>query len=198
MTCSIRSNKRHPRSRTFQTKRDATPTSFNPNTSQPSTDYASLTAAANAIDLGNNNPGGTGDTDLSDSLASLANLMSSSGDGSSANSRQSFVFIVTDGVADVAGSSCTSGHCTQAFDPSWCDAFKSKGATVGVIYTTYIPIPNDQSYIALVQPFASPIAPNLQSCASPGYYYEATDGPSIQRAAAALFAQATASSHLTN
>lgn len=165
--------------------------------SSPSTNYANLTTLANQIDLGNNDSSGVGDSDFSNSVTQLANAeVGTSGDGSSNSSKQNFVFLMTDGVADIKGG-CTDGHCTKAFDPALCDSLKSKGVTVGVIYTTYIPFTNEQTYMDLVYPFQSQIAPNLQKCASPGYYYEATDGPAIQSAMNALFAQAVSAGKLT-
>ena len=163
----------------------------------PTTNYASLTKLASAMDLGNNDNGGTGDSDFANSVNMFAtNEVGTSGDGSSGSSKQNFVFLMTDGVQDVKGN-CTDGHCTQAFDPQLCAALKGKGATVGVIYTTYVPFPNEQTYMDLVYPFQGQIAPNLKSCATPGWYYEASDGPAIQVAVNALFAQAVSSGKLT-
>jgi len=109
---------------------------------------------------------------------------------------------MTDGVTDVPGN-CVApsgqnwGHCTGPFDYNLCTSLKSKGVTVGVIYTTYIPFPNIQSYRDLVAPFASQIPINLQKCASPGWYYEANEGPAIQQAINDLFNQAVSSGKLT-
>ena len=161
-----------------------------------STDYPSLHTVVNTIDLGSNDSSGKGDSNFTVAVNNFSASIMASGDGSSANSPLVFVFLMTDGVYDVTGN-CSYTHCTKAFDPNLCTAFKNKGATVGVIYTTYIPFPNEQTYVDLVQPFAPQIAPNLQRCASPGYYYEASDGPAIQAAANALFAQATSSGKLT-
>ncbi len=165
--------------------------------SNVSTDYVALQSSADQIDLGPNSASGIGDSNHSTSLSDFAASLSASGDGSSVNSPQSFVFVMTDGVSDVYGSSCGYSHCTRAFDPALCSPLKAKGATVGVIYTTYIPFPSNRAYVDLVQPFAADIAPNLQSCASPGYYFEASDGPAIQDATQRLFAQATQSGRLT-
>ncbi len=165
--------------------------------SSPSTNYTALSTIANAIDLGNNDSGGTGDSDFANAVSLFAsNEVGTSGDGSASSSKQNFVFLMTDGVQDVKGN-CTDGHCTKAFDPTLCASLKSKGATVGVIYTTYIPFPNEQTYMDLVYPFQGQIAPNLQKCATPGWYYEASDGPAIQTAVNALFAQAVSAGKLT-
>lgn len=106
--------------------------------SAPTTDYATLKTIANLIDLGPNDSGGTGDSDFANSVNLFAaGEVGTSGDGSSSSSKQNFVFIMTDGVQDIKGN-CTDGHCTKAFDPTLCQALIKKGATVGVIYTTYI------------------------------------------------------------
>jgi len=167
-------------------------------------DHGALTSAASNLDLGNNDSSGVGDSNFSSSLTQLASLpeMSASGDGSGQNNPKSFLFIMTDGVDDVAGHCQTPsgrdwGHCTYPIDPGLCQAFKDKGITVGVIYTTYIPFPNEPAYRDLVQAIQPSLAPNLSKCATSGYYYEASDGPAIQAAVKALFAQATTQGILT-
>ena len=174
--------------------------------SGPSTNYASLYGTVATLDLGDNNANGIGDTDAAHAMSSLTSLVPTSGTGQSGNPQQ-FVFLMTDGVDDVWASSqsaCPTGtvgwngsHCTQAFDPSTCDSLKSKGVTVGVIYTTYLPIPGVDSYETLVKPFVNSLAPNLQACASPGWFYQASDANDIQVAINALFAKATGRGVLT-
>ena len=164
--------------------------------SSSSSNYSALISAANGIDLGPNTSAGIGDTDFTDSIPALTAAVPTSGDGSTSAKAQQFVFLMTDGVQDINGS-CTDGHCTQAFNPAQCAALKAKGVTVGVIYTTYLAMPTEQTYRDLVAPFASQIAPNLQSCASSGWFYQATDASDIQNAINALFAQATSHGVLT-
>lgn len=165
--------------------------------SSPSINYDALEIAAKSIDLGPNTSAGIGDTDYVDSMPALTKLVPASGTGASAATAQQFVFLMTDGVQDIAGN-CTDGHCTQAFDPSQCAALKNAGVTVGVIYTTYLAMPTEQTYLDLVAPFASNLAPNLQKCAtSPSWFYQATDASDIQAAITALFAKATGHGTLT-
>ena len=123
-------------------------------------------------------------------MVALTAAVPASGTGVSASSAQQFVFLMTDGVQDVQGN-CVDGHCTQAFDPAQCAALKAKGVTIGVIYTTYLQMNYDVRYLDLVQPFINQIAPNLQACASPGWFYQASDATDIQAAINALFQQAT-------
>ncbi len=185
------------------------PTASSPpyiNTVAPlSSNYSSIGLAASTIDLGNNNSGGIGDTNFPSQLSNFNNLiLAENGTGASAASPLNYVFIITDGVEDTYSTGCTDTHCTSVFDSSQCVPLKSK-ATVGVIYTTYLPIYYangtsggfDAAYSALVSPFAANIGPALQACASsPTYYYEASDGPAITTGMNALFASSEQAARL--
>jgi len=176
--------------------------------STPSSNYTSLTSLAATIDLGNNVTVGDGDSDFVDQLAKFNTILPANGSGASASSPLNYVFLITDGLIDTPGSGCTSGHCTGAFSPSYCTNLKAK-STVGVIYTTYLPIYNqnnsangyETNYTSLVLPYVNQIAPNLENCAtSSTYYFQASDGPGITTAMKALFAatQQTGGAGLTN
>ena len=180
-----------------QTTSDISP--LNANLSQIKSDVSSLT-------LGPNDSGGTGDTNLTDMSNYVYPKIMSHSDGSTSQKSRAFLFIITDGVFDTKGN-CTYGHCTGPIDPQTCKQYKDNNVTVAVLYTTYLPVksnpldPNSTSlrdeYIQLVQPFANNIAPQLQACASPGWYYEASDGPTIHAAMQRIFAQAIQSPILT-
>jgi len=185
------------------------PTASSPpfiNTVAPlSSNYTAISAAAANIDLGNNNSGGIGDSNFPSQLSVFNSLiLAANGTGATAASPLNYVFIITDGVEDTYSSGCTDTHCTSVFDSSQCTPLKTK-ATVGVIYTTYLPIyyangtsgTQDAAYAALVNPFAANIAPALQACASsPTYYYEASDGPAITTGMNALFASSEQAARL--
>jgi Flp pilus assembly protein TadG len=183
----------------------------------PSTNYANLTTLASTIDLGNNNSGGSGDSDFTDQLAYFnTHYLSANGSGASAVSPQNYVFIITDGLSDVPGGGCTSGHCTGALNASNCTALKAK-ATVGAVYTTYLPIYTyvwngsayvsssttatptyEGNYLSLAQPYVGSIPTTLQSCVSAAnYYYKADDGPAITAGMQSLFASSLQTAHLT-
>jgi hypothetical protein len=177
--------------------------------SSPTSNFSSLSSLAAAIDLASPDPNsGWGESDFADALNDFNNgVLSSapSGNGLSASTPLNYVLIITDGVQDVYGPTCFWDHCTQALDPSLCAQFKRK-ATVGVIYTTYLPFYQnnnpangyDKLYASIIQPIASQIAPNLQSCAtSPQYYYEAPDGPALIAAMSALFTSTSQTLRLT-
>jgi len=170
-----------------------------------SSNYSALSTAAAMIDLGNNNSGGIGDTNFPSQLSNFNSLiLAANGTGATAASPLNYVFIITDGVEDTYSAGCTDTHCTSVFDSTQCTPLKSK-ATVGVIYTTYLPIyyangtsgTQDAAYAALVNPFAANIAPALQACASSAtYYYEASDGPAITTGMNALFASSEEAARL--
>jgi Flp pilus assembly protein TadG len=172
--------------------------------SVPSSNYTNLNNLAGTITLGNNNSGGTGDTDYSSQLTQFASVIPTNGSGTSSVAPKNYVFIITDGVKDTPGA-CTSGHCTSAFDQSLCTALKAK-STVGTIYTTYLPIYNgnnsaygfDINYSQLVAPFASQLAGNLQACAtSSNYYYEAQDSAALNESMKALFQSTLTTARIT-
>lgn len=191
-----------------------------------SDDLSAIYTTAGTIDLGPNDASGYGDTNLPDILAKLSPADSNQdkmkitihGDGTSRQKARAFVFIITDGVTDVKGP-CTSSHCTAPIDPAQCSAFKANDVTVGIVYTTFLPIidnPNkglnsalQGDYKALVKTFSnardaygakltdSSIAPRLEACASPGWYFEGADGPTIHRAMQRLFEQASKPATIT-
>jgi len=186
-----------------------TPNSTNGATWQATTSLSPWTSVT--VDLGNNNSGGLGDSDLGDEIQNFATYLPAQGTGATADSPLNYVFLITDGVVDVPGSCPPTGHCTAALQPSVCTTLQQK-ARVGVIYTTYLPIyadptnPSDNSttgpfethYQSLVLPFSNQLSPNLEACASStSYFYSADYGPQIISAMQALFASSLETARLT-
>jgi hypothetical protein len=159
-----------------------------------------------AVDLGANSASGLADSDFTDQITQFtSNYLPAQGTGASASSPLNFVFLITDGLVDSYGSSCTYSHCTQAFQSSYCNQLQAKAA-VGVIYTTYLVIYNNNNssdgyendYNLLVAPYVSQIPTNLKACASaPNYYFEASYGPQIVSALQTLFATSLQTVRLT-
>ncbi len=155
--------------------------------SYPTSNYSALTTAAATIDLGNNNAGGYGDTDFDDEIAAFASTLPANGNGATAATPENYVFIITDGLSDNSGASANN-HPTAAFNANDCKALQ-KNATVGVIYTTYTPIYNqnnsssgyENNFSNLVAPYLNAIPTNLKACTSDPtqYYFEASDGPAL-------------------
>jgi Flp pilus assembly protein TadG len=131
------------------------------------------------------------ETYFTNAIAKLAAVTATSGNGATAASPQKFVFIVTDGVVDdVEGSKGrVVGPVSPTMNPKTllptdCQPLKDKGVTVMVLYTTYVPIPENDYYVQHVQPYntgnPTTIAANLSACAtSPSYYFEASDAADI-------------------
>jgi Flp pilus assembly protein TadG len=138
-----------------------------------------------------------GETYYDTTLPALKTQIGVSGDGSKANPKK-LLFIVTDGVQDEKLNS--NSHVTAPINPALCAAISGppNNVQIAVIYTSYLPMPQNAEYQRLVVPIASQIAPNLNACASPGFYYEASDGPAIETGMMTLFAAAALTPRLTN
>ncbi len=166
-----------------------------------------LTNVANAVknlDLPTHDDG----TQAADAVTWLvANKIKGNGTGLTSAAPLEIVFLVTDGVEDgiytgwnkMVGPtglplpwwpSWMTKAPTSAFPVTACDALKSKGAIVAVVYTTYVPFPGTVQYDRLIGPFAPNISPNLQGCASQGYFFTASEPGDITRGMQSLFNRA--------
>jgi hypothetical protein len=150
----------------------------------------------------------TGDTDFHDAMTQLtSNVLTASGDGTSAATPVKVLFLVTDGLADYTPTS-GSRIPGQAISPSDCQLFKNLGYTVYVVYTPYYPLMNNY-YLTEIKGIAEPmatstLATNLQACSSGAgtsvadnqYYIEAdpSDAGSIQTALQTFLQRALAES----
>ena len=93
-----------------------------------------------------------------------------------------FVFIITDGVTNYRHGD----RIIRAFDEDDCKQLKASGAIIGVIYTTYLPLPSNGFWRDNVDGIDDQVAPNLEACATPGWYYEAAFEEQIDAAVSAL------------
>ena len=97
------------------------------------------------------------------SLESLAKLIGSGGDGETAASPKKLVLMLTDGVQSERNwvLQTTSGlrfptsynalqRAVTPLNPDWCQSMKDQSATVGVLYTEYLPMTWDWGYNATV------------------------------------------------
>ncbi len=129
-----------------------------------------------------------------------------SGTGITASSPIRFLFLVTDGVEDTGGSvtNQSAGFQIQSdrfigpFSPSTCNALKSKNVRIGIIYTQYLPIYDNDFYNRYVRPYEGQIGPALRSCASDGLYFPVASGGDITAAMLKLFSTAVASVRISN
>jgi Flp pilus assembly protein TadG len=153
------------------------------------------------------------DTNLPDVLDKMNNEIPKPGDGSTSAKPLKYLFFVSDGVGDRVNGSPGCGRpvtngsdpqtgknyvrCQEPLDPSSCDDIKKNGVKIAVLYTTYLPLPTNAWYNSWIAPFAGDIATNMQSCASPGLYFEVGPNQGISEAMTALFQKAVAMARLT-
>lgn len=161
-------------------------------------------------------------TDFDSVLSSMDSEIPNPGDGSTASSPQKILFFVSDGVADEVNPSACSQPTTTGSDPqthrtyvrcqeplpvSYCTALKNRGVKIAVLYTTYLALPTNSWYMTWIDPFNqgpyspstnSKIAQEMQSCASPGLYFEVSPTDGISEAMTALFNKVVQEARLTN
>jgi hypothetical protein len=152
-------------------------------------------------------------TNLGEALDDVDGKITKPGDGSSSSSPQKYLFFVSDGVADRVNGSpgCTEPvltstdpqtgqkytRCQEPLSVKSCDDIKKRGIKVAVLYTTYLPLPTNGWYNDWIAPFSSKIGKNMESCASPGLYFEVSPSQGISEAMNALFQKAVAQARLT-
>ena len=148
------------------------------------------------------------DSDFATTLPALNAALPNVGDGSGPASRVQYAFLVTDGLSDTGAlynSSVSSsysypaapnfsggndsGKITGPLDPALCQAMKSRGVQVAVLYVTYVPDPTEPNYNWLVARNAPPdaIVRNLTACATSGLFYQASDSAGISTGLGSLF-----------
>jgi len=167
------------------------------------------------------------DTNWDNAMSSVNTAMPDPGNGTNAqgDTPQEVLFIVTDGMIDEKTSSqpaistkygayCCGGRQQSTVNPlnsggsepdkDWCTTIKNRGIRIAVLYTAYYSLGTSNSwfntYVApLIPPSASQdnIGAQLQSCASPGLYYEVTTDGDISAAMSALFQLAVSTAHLS-
>jgi len=160
------------------------------------------------------------DTDFDSVLPAIDSLISTPGDGTSPSSPQKILFFVSDGVADANTAVCsqptsagkdpqtgqTYTRCQEPLNVSWCTAMKARGVKIAVLYTTYLALPTNSWYMSWIDPFNkgpygpsinSQIAKNMESCASPGFYFEVSPTDGISQAMTALFQKVVTAARIT-
>jgi Flp pilus assembly protein TadG len=167
-------------------------------------------------------------TSYDTALSYINNIMPVPGNGSSSTSPQEFLFMVTDGVGDLpvsGGSGASDPYDTPTsylpantqpnlantltgnvnskrligtLNLSQCQTIKDRGIKIAVLYTPYLPVTNNGFYNTWVAPISSSIPTNLQSCASPNFYFQITPTQGISAAMQTMFQAAINSVLLTN
>jgi Flp pilus assembly protein TadG len=142
-------------------------------------------------------------TDFDRALKNVGALMGTAGTGSSAGNPEKILFFVSDGVGDAyKPSTCTKkttgGRCQEPIDTTQCEVLKNKGYRIAVLYTTYLPLPTNGWYKTWIKPFQNEIPTRMQSCASPGLYFEVSPSQGISDAMNALFLKIVTSPRLAS
>ena len=112
---------------------------------------------------------------------------------------------MTDGVLDeqypgYGSSDATTNNrtiTTIGHQYDFCTPLKARGIRIAMLYTTYNPLPTNGFYNSYVAPFQPSIPTALQSCASPGLFFQVNTGGDISAAMQALFVKAVGTAHLT-
>jgi Flp pilus assembly protein TadG len=134
------------------------------------------------------------DTDFEAAMSGINTTMPNPGTGMAGSTPQEVLFIVSDGVDD----SNIGGSRNQAlFNTAMCTTVKNRGIRIAVLYTSYLPLPTNSWYNTYVAPFQPQIAGNMQSCASPGLFFQVSTDQDISAAMQALFLQTVATARLT-
>jgi len=133
------------------------------------------------------------DTNYDGAMNNINSIMPSPGTGAANDKPQEVMFFVTDGVED----EMVSGSRQQSLmDPAWCTTIKNRGIRIALIYTTYLPLPTNSWYNSYIAPFQPNISSTLQSCASPGLFFEVSTDQDISAAMIKLFDSAVQTAYL--
>jgi Flp pilus assembly protein TadG len=179
-----------------------------------SSSLSSAKSAAGNIDLmtvNGQNDNNDQDTRYTAILPAINNAISAPGAGTS-SAPLKYLFFVSDGVADEPNSGCLkpisgTARCQSPIDPTLCTTLKTRGIKVAVLYTTYLALPTNAWYNSWIAPFNagpygpspnSEIANNMQSCASPGYYFEVSPTEGIAAAMTKLFQKAVSDARISS
>jgi len=138
---------------------------------------------------------GDTDTNYDNAFSSINSIMPNPGNGTNASgdTPQEVLFFVTDGVEDelVNGSRVQS-----LMNTANCNTIKNRGIRIAVLYTTYYPLPTNSWYNTYIAPFQPNISSTMQSCASPGLFFQVQTGGDVSAAMTALFTSAVKSAYI--
>jgi Flp pilus assembly protein TadG len=175
----------------------------------------SAKSAAGNIDLmtvNGQNDNNDQDTQFTSVMPAINNAISAPGAGTSA-APMKYLFFVSDGVADEYNpgscikSTTSDGRCQSPLNKALCTSIKARGVKIAVLYTTYLALPTNAWYNSWISPFNagpygpspnSQIAQNMESCASPGLYFEVSPTQGISEAMNALFQKAVADARISS
>jgi Flp pilus assembly protein TadG len=178
-----------------------------------SSSLSSAKTAAGNIDLmtvNGQNDNNDQDTSFTTIFPAINGAISAPGAGTS-GSPQKYLFFVSDGVADELNTGClkpkSGSRCQSPINTALCTTLKDRGIKIAVLYTTYLALPTNAWYNTWIAPFNpgpwgpspnSQIAQNMESCASPGLYFEVSPTQGISQAMTTLFQKAVADARISS
>jgi Flp pilus assembly protein TadG len=134
-----------------------------------------------------------------------AEISGTVGQGTSNADRQKIVFFVADGVGDsykpvgcTSPKGASSGRCIEPIDTTNCTTLKNRGVKIAVLYTPYLPLPENSFYTTWVAPFSASIPTRMQECATPGLYFAVSPTDGIADAMKALFLKIVSTPRITS
>jgi hypothetical protein len=134
-------------------------------------------------------------TNYTNAMTQINSIMPNPGGGTNQarDTPQEVLFFVTDGVEDeMVGNS----RVQSLMSNSYCTTIKNRGIRIAVLYTTYLPLPTNSWYNSYIAPFQPNIGATLESCASPGLYFQVSTNQDISGALVQLFNIAVLTAHL--
>ena len=144
-------------------------------------------------------------TDFDSALEKIGDKIDPPGDGTSTASREKIVYFVSDGVGDAEKpKTCTkslvpdTSRCQEPLDVTQCTALKARGIKIAVLYTTYLPLPDNPWYVKWIDPFQTEIGDRMRECASDDLYFEVSPTEGIEAAMKALFIKAVKAPRLAS
>jgi Flp pilus assembly protein TadG len=152
---------------------------------------------------------GSGGTNFGNAFTSLKTLIQNTGIGTGGGPTNTlpYVFLITDGVnnSQLYQPGFTGSNPTL-FSTSYCTTLKNLGITIAVLYIPYQPLPATTPYTAswataednAVNAIIPSDPGNLQSCASPNFFYTASTPTAITAALQQMFQQTLSTAHVSN
>lgn len=108
-------------------------------------------------------------TDTSWALKKFTGMLGPQYDGSAPEKPEKVAVFITDGLNDVGDFQ------TGPVDVTYCNRIKAKGIKLAVLEIKYVADYGEGFFLSRVAPKYPLLSPALMMCASPGYYYLATD-----------------------
>jgi Putative Flp pilus-assembly TadE/G-like len=142
-------------------------------------------------------------TSFDNALTKINAEISAPGNGTTSANPEKVVFFVSDGVGDSnkpknCTKKLTGTRCQEPIDITYCQTLKNRGIKIAVLYTTYLPLPNNSWYNSWIKPFQSEIGTRMEACASPGFYFEVSPTEGIEKAMKTLFNKVVRTPRLTS